>query len=109
MVSLKHAFENNDIKSIQEVLSDKNVNLLSDPFINNYLNDLLRSVRLKALEAMCKPYKSVKLSFLAANLNVQADEIRSLLSELILEEKLEGQIDQVNGFLELRASEQLGA
>jgi COP9 signalosome complex subunit 2 len=109
MVTLKQAFENNDIKSIQEVLSDKNVNLLADPFINNYLNDLLRSVHLKALEAMCKPYKSVKLSFLAANLNVSADEIRSLLSELILEEKLEGQIDQVKGYLELRASEQLGA
>lgn len=58
---------------------------------------------------MCKPYKSVKLSFLATNLNVSVDEIRSLLSELILEEKLEGQIDQVHGFLELRASEQLEA
>jgi COP9 signalosome complex subunit 2 len=105
MVSLKLAFENNDIKAIQDVLNDKNVHLLSDPFINNYLDDLLRSVRLKALEALCKPYKSVKLSFLAATLNVNADEIRSLLSELILEEKIEGQIDQVNGFLELRASE----
>lgn len=72
------------------MLNDKNVQLLADPFINSYLDDLLRSVRLKALEVLCKPYKSVKLSFLAANLNVSADEIRGLLSELILEEKLEG-------------------
>lgn len=89
------------------MLKDKDLNLLSDPFINSYLDDLLRSVRLKALEAMCKPYKTVKLNFLATNLNVSVDEIRSLLSELILEEKLEGQIDQVNGFLELRAAEHL--
>lgn len=90
MKNLKTAFENNDIKEIQDVLKDKSVHLLADPFINNYLDDLLRSVRLKALEALCKPYKSVKLSFLAANLTVGVDEIRSLLSELILEEKLEG-------------------
>jgi hypothetical protein len=90
MVNLKSAFENNDINTIQDILNDKNINLLSDPFINNYLDDLLRSVRLKALEALCKPYKSVKLSFLATNLKVSVDEIRSLLSELILEEKLEG-------------------
>ena len=61
MVNLKQAFENNDIKAIQDVLNDKNVHLLSDPFINSYLDDLLRSVRLKALEALCMPYKSVKL------------------------------------------------
>ena len=109
MAYLKHGFETNDVKQIQKVLYDKDINFMSDPFINCYLDDLLRSVRLKALEAMCKPYKTVKLSFLGANLNVCADEIRSLLSELILEEKLEGQIDQVNGYLELRAKEQLVA
>ena len=38
-------------------------------------------------------------------MNVDINEIRSLLSELILEEKLEGQIDQLNGFLELRSRE----
>jgi hypothetical protein len=32
---------------------------------------------------------------------VTVDEIRSLLSELILEEKLKGEIDQLNGFLEV--------
>jgi len=80
--------------------------LLSDPFIAQYLDDLLRSVRLKALESICKPYVKVKLDFLAQELNVDISEIRSLLSELILEEKIKGQIDQLNGFLELSAAEQ---
>ena len=36
---------------------------------------------------------------------MEIGEIRSLLSELILEDRLEGQIDQLNGFLELKARE----
>lgn len=74
-------------------MADKKINLLSDPFINTYLDDLLRSVRLKALEAICKPYKAVRLEYLAEKMNVNIQEIRSLLAELILEEKLRGQID----------------
>ena len=60
---------------------------------------------LNALEAICRPYKSVKLTFLAQKLNLDEMEIRSLLSELILEEKVKGQIDQVNGIIELSAKE----
>ena len=105
MTKLKEGFERNDINQIQEVLKDKKVDLLSDPFIDSYLGDLLRSVRLKATEAIVKPYKAVRLEFLAEQLNVQLPEVRSLLSELILEERIKGQIDQIQGILELSASE----
>jgi PCI domain len=47
----------------------------------------------------------VKLEFLANCLNVNQTEIRSLLAELILEEKIKGQIDQITGVLELNQSE----
>jgi len=106
MTTLKTGFNNNDINSIQEVLNDKKVNLLGDSFISQYLDELLRSVRLNAVAAICKPYKTVKLSFLARKMNVPVNEIRGLLSELILEEKLEGQIDQLKSVLELRSAEQ---
>lgn len=88
------------------MLNDEKVNLLSDPFISTYLDDFLRSVRIKTLEMVCKPYKSVKLDFLAEKLKVTVSEIRSLLSELILEERMRGQIDQINGVLELNVAEQ---
>ena len=45
---------------------------------------------MNAVLAICKPYKTVKLAFLARKMNVPVVEIRGLLSELILEEKLEG-------------------
>lgn len=82
---------------------------MDDPFINQYLDDLLRGIRLNVLIAKVKPYKSVALDYLARQLNVERDEIRSLLAELILEEKINGQIDQLNGFLELASSQAQGS
>ena len=87
------------------MLNDKSINLLSDPFIAQYLDELLRSVRLKTLESICKPYKSVKLSFLSRKVGVPVKDIKGLLSELILEERLEGQIDQLKETCELRAND----
>lgn len=90
---MRTAFENNDINLIQQILADKNNQILDDPFINTYLDDLLRNIRLNVLVSKVKPYRSVSLAFLADQLNISKDEIRSLLSELILEEKIKGQID----------------
>ena len=90
MTNLKDGIQENNIDSIHAVLNDKTVNLLEDPFIATYLDDLLRTVRLKSLQSICAPYKTVKLTFLARKLNVSDGEVRSLLSELILEEKIEG-------------------
>lgn len=102
MIDLKDGVFENDIQKILKVIGDKKINLLSDPLIAQYLNELLRSVRLKALESVCAPYKAVKLEFLCKAMDVDLLEMRSLLAELILEERIQGQMDQVNGVLELR-------
>ena len=47
------------------------------------------------------PYTRVKLSFLAKWMNVSETEILSLLIALILENKIVGKIDQINGILDL--------
>lgn len=90
MTDLKRGFETNDIKLILDIVGNTKINLLSDPMIALYLDVLLRSVRLKALVALCKPYKAVKLDFLCKKINVDVNEIRSLLAELILEESIKG-------------------
>ena len=65
MTDLKKGFEKNDISLVIKTIGDKRNNIMADPLIAQYLDELLRSVRLQALEAICKPYKSVKLEFLA--------------------------------------------
>lgn len=101
IVQLRTAFEQNDINEIQKILNSKNSHILDDPFIHQYLDDLLRNIRLNVLVARVKPYKTVGLDFLASQLNVPREDVCGLLSELILEEKIKGEIDQLNGFLEL--------
>lgn len=90
MTDLKIGIEKNEIKDIMKVLSDKDADLLGDPFFVLYKDDLLRSVYLKALEALCRPYKKVKLVYLAEELGLSDLEIRQLLSELILEQRIVG-------------------
>ena len=101
IVLLRKAYEKNDINTIQQILSNKNSQILDDPFINQYLDDLLRNIRLNVLIARVKPYKSVSIEYLSQQLNVSKEDICGLLSELILEGKIKGEIDQLNGFLEM--------
>ena len=53
------------------------------------------------LEQKVRPYKAVKLDFLAKEINISVYEIRQLLSELILKERIDGSMDQMTGILEM--------
>ena len=106
ITSLRTSFENNDINQIQKILKHRDSHILDDPIISMYLDDLLRSIRLNVIIAKIKPYKTVTLDFLQQQLSIPREEVCGLLAELILEERIRGQIDQLNGFLEL-SSDQL--
>ena len=68
------------------------------------MTDLMRGINLNVLQKKLKPYKKVSLDFLAQDLQVTKTEMINLLAELILEEKIQGQIDQTTGFLELETA-----
>jgi COP9 signalosome complex subunit 2 len=90
---LKSAVAINEIETIMSIIQDRQLNLMMDPLFKAHKDDLLRSVYLQALEKKCRPYNKVKLSFLASEMKLSETEIRSLLSELILEDRIRGQID----------------
>ena len=90
---LRSAFENNDIKMIQHILKDKNNEIFRDQEFAQYLDDLLRNIRLKVLQKKVEPYRTVSLEFLAKEINIEVRDVRQLLSELILEERIDGSID----------------
>ena len=53
------------------------------------------------LQEKVQPYKIVKLAWLAHEVGVNDKEVRQLLSDLILEQRIEATIDGVSGFLEM--------
>ena len=46
MTDLKKGFEKNDISLVIKTIGDKRNNIMADPLIAQYLDELLRSVRL---------------------------------------------------------------
>merc|ERR1712014_157354 len=99
MANLRIAYEQNDIQSIDQLLTNPTYRILSDAFIRSYLQDLLRNIKLQVLQNIIKPYRRVSLQFLAKEINVNGEEVVSLLVQLILDEKIAARIDGAEGFL----------
>ncbi len=55
----------------------------------------------QALISITKPYKRVKLSFLAQELSLTVAEVEKTLSLMILDKKMNAMIDQIDGYAEL--------
>eukprot|EP00742_Colponemidia_sp_Colp-10_P001549 GILJ01001661.1.p1 GENE.GILJ01001661.1~~GILJ01001661.1.p1 ORF type:complete len:464 (-),score=91.71 GILJ01001661.1:211-1563(-) len=101
MVDLRQAYEANDINQIEKIINDKKNRILEDPFIRTYIEDLLNNIRRQVLAKRTEPYKRIAIKFLADEINVSPREVESLLVEMILDNRISGKIDQINGFLEL--------
>jgi len=97
ILDLRSAFESGDAVGFERVLRDPANRILSDPFMNKYVNDLLRTLRSQILTRLIEPYERVPVSKLARGINVDAQEAESLLVELILDEKINCKISQVDG------------
>lgn len=76
--------------------------------MKDYISDLLKNIRTKVLLRLIGPYTRIRLAFLAKELNVSTEEIESLCVDLILDQQLEGHIDQINSLLELDQNKNAG-
>jgi COP9 signalosome complex subunit 2 len=98
----RKAFDNNDIPTLLSLCSDKTFIINSDNEFTPYKNDIMRNVRLKVIVSFVQPYDTIQLSFMAKELNVKVEELIVLLTDLILENKLNGKIDEISGVLNLK-------
>jgi hypothetical protein len=70
-------------------------------FIRNYIEDLLRKIRTQVLLKLIKPYTRIRIPFISKELNIPEKDVEHLLVSLILDNRVQGHIDQVNQLLEL--------
>eukprot|EP00554_Chaetoceros_debilis_P009908 CAMPEP_0194103908 /NCGR_PEP_ID=MMETSP0150-20130528/4264_1 /TAXON_ID=122233 /ORGANISM="Chaetoceros debilis, Strain MM31A-1" /LENGTH=563 /DNA_ID=CAMNT_0038791255 /DNA_START=156 /DNA_END=1847 /DNA_ORIENTATION=- len=100
MTNLVDAFHNNDIGNFEGILKKNWRNIMNDEFIAEYIPDLLKTIRTQVLLQVVKPYTRISLAALSKELNgISIKDVENLLVPLILDGKLEGRIDQVNGFM----------
>ncbi|KAI9143479.1 PCI domain-containing protein [Paraphysoderma sedebokerense] len=105
MTNLVNAYQTKNIKEFEKILRENKSTIMSDPFICTYISSVLKNIRTQFLIRLIKPYTRIEVSFVAKQLNVSIEEVEDLLVGLILDGKVQGKIDQVNGRLEVGGKE----
>jgi COP9 signalosome complex subunit 2 len=103
MTELVAAYHNNNIKNFEKVLKQNKKTIAEDPFIKTYIPDLLSNIRTKVLLKLIKPYTRIKMQFVAKELFITVEEVERLCVDLILDQQLDGFIDQIQGMVTLGA------
>mmetsp|Transcript_33556 Transcript_33556/g.99906 ORF Transcript_33556/g.99906 Transcript_33556/m.99906 type:complete len:438 (-) Transcript_33556:1484-2797(-) len=101
MTNLVNAYQSNNINEFERILKSNRRTIMDDPFIRNYVEDLLRKIRTQVLLKLIQPYTRVRIPFISAKLNIPEKDVEQLLVTLILDHRVEGYIDQVNQLLEV--------
>lgn len=104
MKSLVEAYQRRDITEFDKILRDNRDSILGDSFIRNYIDELLRNIRTQVLLQIMRPYTRIHLPYVAHELNISVDEVESLCVDLILDGKIDGQLDQISQLLQLNTS-----
>jgi len=103
MLNLIEAYRNRQISNFERVLKKNSKDLMSDPFISDYIQDLRKKLRSHVLKSLIRPYKNITLSYITAELQVSEKEAEALLVELILDKEILGKIDQIHRLLLLQS------
>merc|ERR1711973_213215 len=101
MTNLVSAYQNNDINDFERILRTNRQNIMDDPFIREHIEDLLKNIRTQVLVKLIKPYTRIHIPFISKELNIDTNEVESLLVQCILDNTVQGRIDQENQLLEL--------
>lgn len=109
MTNLVVSYQNNDIMEFESILRNNRNNIMADPFIREHIEDLLRNIRTQVLIKLIRPYTKITIPFISSELNIEPVEVESLLVSCILDNTIQGRIDQVNQVLELNKEARCGA
>lgn len=100
MTNLVQAFHNNEIQRFERILKQNTGRIMDDEFVREHVEDLLRTIRTQVLRRVIRPYTRISLDAIAKELNdIPVIDVENLLVGLILDGRLDGRIDQVNGVL----------
>ncbi|KAJ3158763.1 COP9 signalosome complex subunit 2 [Geranomyces michiganensis] len=103
MTDMVDAYQRKELPEVERILRTNKATILGDPFIRTYIDDVLHNIRTQVLIALIRPYTRIELGFVSTQLNISSSEVEDLLVNLILDNKVDGRIDQVNQRLELHS------
>lgn len=95
MTNLVSAYQRRDVHEAEKILRENKATIMDDPFISFYITDVLRSLRTQWILEIIKPYTRIEIGYLARQLGIPSSEVEAILVSLILDDKIQGSIDQV--------------
>ncbi|KAI8854698.1 PCI domain-containing protein [Chytridium lagenaria] len=104
MTNLVNAYQRKDIRDFEKILRENRRTIMDDPFIRTYIDDVLKNIRAQVIIKLIKPYTRIDISFVSKShqqLNIPSEDVETLLVALVLDNRINGKIDQVNQRLEL--------
>lgn len=99
MTNLIHAYQDTNMLEFERIFQTNRETLVADPFIKEHIEDLLKNVRTQVLLTLIKPYKTIKLSYISQELSVSEEDTQSFVISCILDNAIDGRVDQINGIL----------
>jgi len=99
LLAIAHALKDRSLKEFEQALVQHKALLQSDTVINYHTNELLDTLVEQNLIRILEPYSVVDLAYVAKKVDLPQDRTTQKLSEMILDDKLNGTLDQGNGTL----------
>lgn len=100
MTDLVDAYQHDDIHRYESVLAS-NKDLLDDPFIAENIDEVTRNMRTKAVQKLIAPYTRFRLDFIGKALKISIPEVQDILGFLVVDNKINGKINQQEGTMEI--------
>mmetsp|Transcript_15666 Transcript_15666/g.27473 ORF Transcript_15666/g.27473 Transcript_15666/m.27473 type:complete len:473 (+) Transcript_15666:178-1596(+) len=93
------AYENRSLSEFETALKTYPVQLSEDTIAHHHLSSLYHTLLEQNLLRLIEPFSCVEISHVASLIRLPLDTVESKLSQMILDKKLNGILDQGNGCL----------
>merc|ERR1712070_1042609 len=99
MRAISQAYNDRSLKAFEQALVDFEKQLKGDVFIKSHLQDLYDKLLEENLVRIIEPYSKVEIDQVAKVIELPLNTIHKKLSQMILDKKFRGILDQGNGCL----------
>jgi len=105
MRAISQAHNDRSLKAFEQAIVDFEAQLKGDLFINNHLQDLYGKLLEENLCRIIEPFSKVEIVQVAKLIDLPLNTIHKKLSQMILDKKFKGILDQGNGCLNVYEDE----
>lgn len=99
MVAVAKAHSERSLELFEKTLKDYKAELSDDPIVHAHLNSLYDTLKEQNLLRLTEPFSRVEIEHVAKLINLELHDVESKLSQMILDKKLNGILDQGAGCL----------